>query len=124
MDKPKHIVTDDETQIRQMMQHYFEGLHNADSALLASIFSEDCVLKAPGIRRDRQRWLSLVASRPVPADTGAAFAYQILALEISGEQAMVKVRCPLLQDVFIDYLGLLKENGQWLIVNKMYADQP
>jgi len=35
---------------------------------------------------------------------------------------MVKVECPLFDCEYIDFLGLLKENQQWLIVSKMYVD--
>jgi hypothetical protein len=35
---------------------------------------------------------------------------------------MVKVKCPLFDFNYVDFLGLLKEQGQWLIVNKMYSD--
>lgn len=117
-------IPEAENQIRQIVQHYFEGLHFANTGLLRTLFSEDCVLKAPGIRRDLNQWLARVEDRPVPAETGATFDYQILSLEIIGEQAMAKVLCPLLDDVFIDFLGLLREDGQWRIVNKMYADKP
>lgn len=34
---------------------------------------------------------------------------------------MVKVACPLPHGNFTDYLGFLKEDGVWKIVNKMYA---
>lgn len=105
-----------------LVEAYFEGLHFADIAKLKTLFSPDCVLKAPGIRRDLESWFLLVKSRPVPQEKGDPFAYKILAIEIVGEQALVKVYCPLLGDHFIDYLGLLYEKNQWQIVNKMYAN--
>ncbi len=37
------------------------------------------------------------------------------------DQAMAKVDVPLLAAHFIDFLGLLKEDGTWKIVNKMYT---
>lgn len=100
---------------------YFEGLHFADIEKLHAIFSHDCVLKAPGIRRDLDSWLSLVAAREVPHEKGDPFSYKVLQLEVIGEQALVKVYCPLLGQEYIDYLGLLYENNRWRIVNKMYA---
>jgi hypothetical protein len=38
------------------------------------------------------------------------------------DQAMVKVHCPLFDFNYIDFLGLLKEDGNWQIVTKMYTD--
>ncbi|KZN44093.1 hypothetical protein N474_23490 [Pseudoalteromonas luteoviolacea CPMOR-2] len=108
--------------IKSLVHSYCEGLHNADVNILQSIFSDDVVLKAPDIRRTLKEWLLLVEKRPVPSELGLPFSYQILAVDIVGEQAMVKLVCPLFEHVYIDYLGLLKERGQWIIVNKMYAD--
>ncbi|MBU1311736.1 MAG: nuclear transport factor 2 family protein [Gammaproteobacteria bacterium] len=110
--------------ISTLLGHYFDGLHRADTALLSSIFDDAAQLYAPGVRRSKQQWLDLVANRPVPAALGHAFAYQILSIEQTGEQALAKVACPLLGRHFIDYLSLLKEQGQWRIVAKLYADNP
>ena len=107
-----------------LLGHYFDGLHRADTALLSNIFDDAVRLYAPGVRRSKQQWLELVANRPVPAALGHAFAYQILSVELSGEQALAKVSCPLLGRHYIDYLSLLKEQGQWRIVAKLYADNP
>ncbi|MBT1065501.1 nuclear transport factor 2 family protein [Bowmanella sp. Y26] len=110
--------------VEALLMQYFEGLHNADIKLLERIFDADARLYAPGVRRSKAQWLELVASRPVPCELGHPFDYQILAIELCGEQAMAKVSCPLLGRHFIDYLGLLKEQGTWRIVAKQYADNP
>ncbi|MFO7704818.1 MAG: nuclear transport factor 2 family protein [Halopseudomonas sp.] len=110
--------------IAALLGHYFDGLHRADTALLGGIFDDAAHLYAPGVRRSKQQWLELVANRPVPAALGHAFAYQILSVELTGEQALAKVSCPLLGRHYIDYLSLLKEQGQWRIVAKLYADNP
>jgi len=49
------------------------------------------------------------------------YAFKVLSLDIEGDQAMAKVDVPLLAAHFIDFLGLLKEDGKWKIVNKMYT---
>ncbi|MCG8317717.1 MAG: nuclear transport factor 2 family protein [Pseudomonadales bacterium] len=110
--------------ILKIVTRYFEGLHYGDVEKLQRVFHPDCVLKASGIRRDLMQWFALINDRPIPAQQGDPFNYQVLSLEVLGEQAMVKVFCPLLGANFIDYLGLLKEQGHWLIVNKMYAERP
>ena len=71
--------------------------------------------------RDRNEWLTDVARRPIPAHIGHPENYRILRVELADSQAMVKVACPLPHGNFTDYLGLLKEDGVWRIVNKMYA---
>lgn len=111
----------DEAEIRAMVDEYFAGLHHGDAARLAPLFDDDCVLKAPDLRRACRTWLADVSNRPVPYAIGHRWDYRIVWLECEGYQAMVKVNCPLPHGQFVDYLGFLKESGRWKIVNKMYA---
>lgn len=105
-----------------IIQDYFDGLHEGDTAKLDRIFHDDVVLKAPGLRRSKQAWLEIVARRPVPAREGAVYQYHILSIDRVKDQAMVKLECPLSDHFYVDFIGLLKENGQWQIVSKMYSD--
>lgn len=105
-----------------VIQNYFDGLYFADVKKLDGIFHDDVVLKTPGMRRTKREWLTAVSSRPIPAEQGHGYNFKILSVEVHKDQAMVKVECPLLDYFYVDYLGLLKENQQWLIVNKMYTD--
>ncbi len=105
-----------------VIQDYFDGLHFADVKKLNAIFHDDVVLKAPGVRRTKTEWLNAVGARPVPAQQGYAYGFKVLSIEILHDQAMVKVECPLFDYSYVDFLGLLKENQRWLIVNKMYTD--
>ncbi|GLX79509.1 hypothetical protein tinsulaeT_28490 [Thalassotalea insulae] len=114
----------DYQQITALIHDYFDGLHYADIDKLDNIFDDNACLQAPDIRRTKQQWLELVATRQVPAKLNHSYQYQILNIEIIGQQAMVKVDCPLLGNHYIDFLSLLKENNQWRIVNKLYADLP
>lgn len=115
------VHTQDLDNINQIIQLYFEGLHFADLTKLKAIFHPDTVLKAPNIRRTLNEWLSLVATRDIPAVNGAKFDYRVISIDVVNSQAMVKLICPLLGSEYLDFIGLLKENGKWLIVNKMYA---
>lgn len=104
-----------------VLNEYFDGLYAGDVVKLRGIFHEDAVLKGNQYRRRRDDWLDAVANRPVPQDEGWAFEFNILSLEIVGDQAMAKVDAPLPAAHFVDFLGLLKEDGQWRIVNKMFT---
>ena len=116
------VTPDDFAIITGIVNHYFDGLYHGDVAKLTSIFHVDTWLKSPGIRRSLQEWLTDVANRPTPKQQGRTYEFKLLSLDIVQDQAMVKIHCPLFDFNYIDYLGLLKENGQWLIVNKMYSD--
>ncbi len=114
--------TDEFASITNIVTKYFDGLYTGDIALLKSIFHQDAWLKSPNSRRSLSQWLSNVAERPVPQALGHNYEFKILSIDIVKDQAMVKVSCPLFDFNYIDFLGLLKEQGQWLIVNKMYTD--
>lgn len=107
--------------IISVLNDYFDGLYACDVSKLRAIFHDDAVLKGNGYRKTRDEWLDAVANRPIPRDEGMVFNFNIQSLEIVGDQAMAKVDVPLLAAHFIDFLGLLKEDGQWRIVNKMFT---
>ncbi|BBB30005.1 nuclear transport factor 2 family protein [Neptunomonas japonica] len=108
--------------VMALVRDYFDGLHHGEVSKLRAIFHPDAYLKAPGLRRGLEQWLDAVASRPVPSEQGRPYDYKLLSIEIIKDQAMVKLECPLFDHFYVDFLGLLKENGHWLIVNKMYTD--
>lgn len=108
--------------ISNLIHQYFDGLHQGDCQKLRQIFHPDCVLKAPGVRRSLEQWFSLVNERAVPQQRGDSYHYRIIAIDVIGDQAMAKIFCPLLDRKYIDFLGFLREDQQWKIVNKMYAD--
>ncbi len=115
-------ITDDFASVTSIVQQYFDGLHHGDITKLSAIFHADTWLKTPGSRRSLKQWLTDVANRPTPKEQGRDYEFKLLSLDIVQDQAMVKIHCPLFDFNYIDFLGLLKENGQWLIVNKMYTE--
>lgn len=108
--------------VMALVRDYFDGLHHGHVVKLREIFHRDAFLKAPGLRRSLEQWLELVTSRPAPSQQGRPYGFKLVSIEIIKNQAMVKLECPLFEHHYVDYLGLLKENGRWLIVNKMYTD--
>lgn len=104
-----------------VLNDYFDGLYEGDVDKLRAIFSHDAVLKGSDYRKTRDEWLDVVANRPIPRDEGMAFNFNVQSLEIVGDQAMAKVDTPLPAAHFIDFLGLLKEAGQWRIVGKQFT---
>ena len=108
--------------VMAVVKDYFDGLHYGEVSKLRAIFHPDAFLKAPGLRRSLEQWLDAVASRPIPEQQGQSYDFKILSIEVIKDQAMVKLECPLFDHFYVDFLGLLKENGRWLIVNKMYTD--
>jgi hypothetical protein len=119
--KPVPSYQSDHEAIVGLLNDYFDGLFEGDVEKLRSIFHADAWLKGNNYRKTLNEWLEAVANRPIPGDEGMEYNFNIQSLEIIGDQAMAKVDAPLLAAHFIDFLGLLKENGQWKIVNKMFT---
>jgi len=111
---------DDQT-IEALLQDYFDGLYEGDVAKLRRIFHDDAWLKGNKFRKSRDEWLAAVATRPIPKEEGLEYGFRVLSLDIVGDQAMAKVDVPLLAAHFIDFLGLLKEDDSWKIVNKTFT---
>ena len=120
---PKRVASyqPDYEAIIALLNDYFDGLFEGDVEKLRSLFHDDAWLKGNAYRKTRDDWLEAVASRPIPCDEGMEYNFNIHSVEIIGDQAMAKVEAPLLAAHFIDFLGLLKEYGQWKIVNKMFT---
>lgn len=108
--------------VMHIVSEYFHGLYHGDVKRLRKIFHHDAYLKAPNLRRCLEEWLLAVEQRASPESLAQDFKCRLLSIEIIKDQAMVKLECPLFEHSYVDFLGLLKENGQWLIVNKMYTD--
>ncbi|WP_428356800.1 nuclear transport factor 2 family protein [Methyloprofundus sp.] len=111
-------------EITRLLNEYFEGLYNADTKRLRQVFHPTANLQSQGLRLTRDEWLHRVVNRAIPSEINESYRYKIINIDILGEQAMAKVECPLLGNFYIDFLSLLKEKGQWTIVNKMYANAP
>jgi len=112
---------DDAKIIKTLLHDYFDGLYEGDVTKLRNIFHDDAWLKGNNYRKSRDEWLAAVATRPIPKDEGMNYGFKVISLDIVDDQAMAKVDVPLLAAHFIDFLGLLKEDGTWKIVNKMYT---
>lgn len=109
-------------QIIATVETYLQALHTGDIEQLRQVFHPDCVLKSPGLRVPRDEWLERVANRPIPANENQPYASEIVSVEIIGGQAMVRANVPWFDKQYVDFLGLLREEGKWQIVNKTYVD--
>jgi hypothetical protein len=116
----------DRAAIEQTVQTYFDGLYEGNAEKIASVFHESSALtwdqdgKISILPRDA--WLKLLRERPSAQSKGLARDDGILMLDQSGPTtAFVKVRCQIPPRYFHDYLNLIKSDGKWVIVQKIYA---
>ncbi len=118
----------EETAVRRTVQYYFDGLKNRDPETLKKAFHAEAKLYSVGrdgtlIELTQARWHEMIT----PSAQSPAKTYEmtglVVSLEITGNAAAVKTIVEFPRVQFTDYLSLLKINGEWKIVNKIYAQK-
>jgi hypothetical protein len=120
MTKPTYV--DDHAAITEVLNKYIEGCKQANSAIMKPAFAEEATIF--GIENGKLSGGAIEALykgidtsfRPSP-EARAVFAY----IDISNSAASARVDT---NDVsgfcFTDYFNLLKADGKWTIVSKIY----
>jgi|SRR5688572_25850548 hypothetical protein len=119
---------DDERAIRAVAQAYFDGRERGDTALLGSAFLlpqatmyawRDTVLLDLPI----PTWLVRIANAPrsarPPEDRD-----RILSIDIDHTVAHMKLETRTRDRVITDHMNLVKVNGRWVVVNKIFENVP
>lgn len=116
----------DRTGVEQTIQLYFDGLYEGDADKLAQVFHPGSALtwEQDGVLQvlSRDAWLKVVRERPSPKSQKLVRDDGILMLDHSSPTtAFVKVKCQIPPRHFTDYLNLIRVDGRWQIVQKVYA---
>ena len=104
--------------IAELMQRYFEAIHDGDVPALREIFHPENRLA--GLRGDEERFSSLeqflarVGNRPKQD----AFNYRLLSVDRSGRAGVAKIAYRYHGVDFVDYMAVLELDGRWRIVAK------
>ncbi len=108
-----------------LMQAYFEGLHRADSATLATVFHGEAryVNATPGdeMNHDMPTYFGIVDGRTSPADRGDLRDDRIVSITFGGyAMAFVVARMTMMDRDYLDYLTLIRADGRWQIIAKVF----
>jgi hypothetical protein len=120
------LETNDHAAISACIATYLDGLYEGDADKIASVFQPTSALtyEEQGAIRiiPRDEWLHTVRNRPSPLAEQLPRHDQVLQIDQSAPgTAFVKLKCAVPPRYFTDYLSLLKVDGQWQIVQKVYA---
>lgn len=107
------------------LQVYFDGLHFSDTGRLRQVFHPEahyfCATMGQLLHLDMPAYFPVVDRRPSPASQGHARADRILSIEFAGPvTAFAKVECSIPPKRFTDFLTLVKLEGRWRIVAKVF----
>jgi len=120
--------TDDTDIIKGVIQSYLDGLYESDAGKIASAFHPTSALTSVSngelVITPRDTWLGNVRARPSPQQRGLSRHDRVLAIDlISPTMAYVKLNCAIPPRFFTDQLSLLKIDGRWQIVQKVFTTE-
>jgi hypothetical protein len=115
-------VHPDDAGVRQAIQHYFAGHATGRAEVMEQAFHPSARLQS--VRNGEvavlplERFLAGLSGQPATDEDRRV--RRIESVDIAGDAAMVKVILDYPGVYFVDYMSLLKVNGEWKIVNKIF----
>jgi hypothetical protein len=115
----------DEAAIRQTVQYYFDGGKNRDSVALRKafhpearmLFAQDGKLELVPIGEYIAR---VAGGGPKPGEVDRT-RRRVASVDVAGDAAVAKLELERPDMLITDYMSLLKVDGRWVIVNKIFS---
>jgi hypothetical protein len=113
------------SEVEALLAAYFEGLYQGDTDILRQVFHPDalyaCVTGGSLLSLRMDAYFRLVDERPSPASRHDPRTDRILAIEFVGPvTALARVQCAILPRHFTDLLSLLRVDGRWQVMSKVF----
>lgn len=109
--------------IETVIQNYFEGYQKADTKLIQKAFHPNTKLLSADEGKldvlEMSDWLKGLEDRHLRGDVRIG-KLKIESINVTHDAASVKAIITFNAFEFTDYLSLLKINGKWIIVGKIY----
>ena len=122
-------MSKDYAEINTLMELYFEGLYQADSAMLRRVFHPNlayvCATKGDPLYLDLETYMARIDKRVAPAQSADPRDETVLDISIgTPEMAKVTARMMLMGRSYLDFLTLLKTDQGWRVISKIFAYEP
>lgn len=116
-------------QIVDLMEAYFEGLYQADSALLRQVFHPHlayvCATEGDELTLDLETYMARVDARVPPARRGDPRDEAILDIAFGSSRiAWVSAKMSMMGRSYLDHLTLVPHEGALRIVTKVFTYMP
>jgi hypothetical protein len=115
----------DEAAIRQTVQYYFDGGKNRDSLTLRKAFHAEARML---FARDGKlvvvpigEYITRVGSEPRKPGEVDSTERKVVSVDVVGDAAVAKLQLKRPNALITDYMSLLKVDGRWVIVNKIFT---
>jgi Putative lumazine-binding len=118
-------VADDFNAVAEVLGTYFDGLYHSDTRRLARVFHPLAqyvsVTDGTLLYRDMADYFPVVDARPSPASRGEVRRDEIVGIEFAGPvTARAVVRCAIGTRFFTDLLTLIRLDGRWQVISKVF----
>lgn len=109
----------DYSQVEQTLRYYLDGGTNNDFETLKKAFHENATMKFVGAEYKEVNALDFFEKgiKPGPAQNRKT---RITSIDIMGNAASARLEAEYPTFTFIDYMSLLKIDGEWKIVSKIF----
>ena len=113
----------DEDGARAAAEHYLKGHATGDPEEFRKAFHPDLKLfwVKDGQLAQRTSADYIAGATGKPADDEAQRKRRIASVDVTGDAAVAKVELDYPKAFITDYLSLLKVNGEWKVVNKIFT---
>lgn len=115
----------DEAAVRQTVQYYFDGGKNRDSVALRKAFHPDARMLFAGDGKlvivPIAEYIRRVAGNQLKPGEVDSTRRRVTSVDVAGDAAMATVELEGPDALVTDYMSLLKVDGRWVIVNKIFA---
>lgn len=121
------IYTNTELEVRSAVKKYTEATFNADTASLRTIFHRNAIMAGdlPELHLvgGPAPFIKDIGSRPSMASQRVNYTSNIAYIDIQGNVASVTLEEEGFfgEGRFVNYLSLIKEDGEWLIISKIFT---
>ncbi|MEH6741590.1 MAG: nuclear transport factor 2 family protein [Sulfitobacter sp.] len=104
---------------------YFDGLYHADTDRLTIVFHPKAIYatadEVPMLHRTMDEYFPVVAKRVSAASRNEPRRDVVESIEFAGDNtAFARVRCSIGTKDFIDFLTLVRTDGTWRIMTKIF----
>ncbi len=112
-------------EVAHALADYFDGLHFSDTLRLGKVFHPQaiyaCATEGELLQLTMAEYFPIVDKRPSPASRSEARADRIVSIEFAGPvTALAKLNCAIGPKHFTDFLTLVKLDGRWQIISKVF----
>ena len=115
----------DEAAIRQTVQYYFDGGKNNDSLTLRKAFHPEARMlfarEGKLVVVPIGEYITRVGSESLKPGEVDSTERKVVSVDVVGDAAVAKLELKRPNAVLTDYMSLLKVDGRWLIVNKIFT---